>query len=232
LDGVKIKEENVKKVALLCVVALCLAACHCERKTTGTPCRKAACKKCMSGKMHSSCKCNKVHMGPLQQACSCDTVCAHAKPAHKHMKRVQPAAKTAEAKAAEQTAALSTIGNVNRQGNTLSLSYKEPIRFGHNSATIENASYKELDATANVLKKYPNTQITVKGYTDSLGDPTYNVDLSQRRAQAVADALVARGVNAQNVKAVGYGAANPIATNSTAAGRAQNRRVELELETK
>lgn len=223
----------MKKVALLCVVALCLAACHCERKTTGTPCRKAACTKCVNGKMKTTCDCNKVHMGPLQQTCNCKSVCVPNKPAIKPAPKPVPApVKTAEAKAAEHSAALSTLGTVKSEGNKVSLNYKEPIHFGHNSAVIGQESYNDLDATAKILKKYPDTKVVVKGYTDSVGNAAYNVDLSQRRAQAVADALVARGVNAENVKAVGYGAANPVATNKTVEGRRLNRRVELELETK
>lgn len=227
----------MKKVALLCVAALCLAACHCERKTTGTPCRKAACKKCMNGKMETTCKCNKVHMGPLQQACNCTSTCKHHKPAPKIVKPapVKPApapVKTAEAKAAEHSAALSTLGTVKTQGNKVSLNYKEPIHFGHNSDIVQEDSYKDLDATANILKKYPDTKIVVKGYSDSLGNPAYNVDLSERRAQAVANQLIQRGVKAENVSAIGYGAANPVATNKTVEGRRLNRRVELELETK
>ncbi len=216
----------MKKVALLCVVALCLAACHCERKTTGTPCRKATCQcaagnkqACKAHKHGKNCKCAKCKKAHAQKAANKAAV----KPAP---------AKTAEAKAAEHSAALSTLGTVKTQGNKVSLNYKEPIRFGHNSDVVEDASYSDLDATAKILKKYPDTKVTIKGYSDSLGDPAYNVDLSQRRAQSVADELVKRGVKAENVTAVGYGAANPVASNDTAAGRRMNRRVELELETK
>lgn len=228
----------MKKVVLLCVAALCVAACHCERKTTGTPCRKAACQ-CKTGKAQKQCKCHDVWMGVYQKACSCTTSCKEVKKAHKPAPAVKrplpppPApVKTVEAKAAEQSAALSAVGKVKQEGNKIALAYKEPIRFGHNSAKVDPASYKELDATANILKKYPDNTITVKGYTDSLGNPAYNVDLSQRRAQAVADELVSRGVNPANVKAEGLGAANPIASNSTAEGRRLNRRVELEVNVK
>ena len=223
----------MKKVALLCAVALCLAACHCERKTTGTPCRKAACTCAQRGNYHG-CKCNKDGNKPCK--------CAHCKKAHKPVKATAKPApvkavkaapvKTAETKAAEQSAALGALGTAKATGNKVSLQYKEPIHFGHNSDVIENVSKSDINNTAAVLKKYPDSKVTVKGYTDSLGDPAYNVDLSQRRAQAVADELVKQGVKAENVKAVGYGAANPIATNDTVAGRRQNRRVELEIETK
>lgn len=218
----------MKKVALLCVAALCLAACHCERKTTGTPCRKAACT-CKHAQVKKDCTCHKVHMGALQQTCSCKTSCELAKTAPK----VQPTpVKPAPVKVVEPSAALSSLGTVKTQGNKIFLNYKEPIRFANDSDVIENDSYKQLDETAQILKKFPQTKITVKGYSDSIGNPAYNVALSQRRAKAVANALIARGVKAENVTAVGYGAANPIASNQTAEGRRLNRRVELELETK
>ena len=140
--------------------------------------------------------------------------------------------KTAETKAAEQSAALAAVGTAKTQGNKVSLQYREPIHFGHNSAVIENASQSDISTTASILKKYPDSKVIVKGYTDSLGNPAYNVDLSQRRAQAVADELIKQGVKAENVTAIGYGAANPVATNDTIEGRRQNRRVELEIETK
>lgn len=224
----------MKKLTLLCVVALCLAACHCERKTTGTPCRKAACQQCKNGKLQTQCKCHDVWMGPMQQACACTSTCKVNKPAPKPMPapKPAPAPKPVETKAAEQTAALSTVGNATQTGNTIALKYREPIRFAYNSDVIQSPSYKELNETADILKQYPDNTITVKGYTDSLGNPDYNVDLSQRRAQAVANALIARGVKAENITAVGYGAANPVATNKTSAGRAQNRRVELEINVK
>ena len=223
----------MKKVALLCVVALCLAACHCERKTTGTPCRKAACQ-CKSGKTQTQCKCHDVWMGPMQKACACSTTCKPMpKPVVKPAPKPAPApVKTAETKAAEQSTALAAVGTAKAEGNKVSLQYKEPIHFGHNSAVIENVSKSDISTTAAVLKKYPDSKVTVKGYTDSLGDPAYNVDLSQRRAQAVADELIKQGVKAENVTAIGYGASNPVATNKTVEGRRLNRRVELEIETK
>ena len=72
----------------------------------------------------------------------------------------------------------------------------------------------------------------VTGHTDSLGNPDYNIDLSQRRAQAVASQLVKNGVAAENLSFICYGAARPVATNKTREGRAANRRVELEVTNK
>ena len=210
----------MKKVALFCAAALCLAACHCERKTTGTPCRKAS---CQASAVKQDTQKNKANC-PKAQKAAAEKAAAEKKAAE------QKAA--AEKKAAEQATALSSVGNTARQGNVISLKFKEPIRFAYNSDKILDNSKNEINATADILKKYPNNKIIVKGYTDSLGDPLYNVDLSQRRAQAVAEALKERGVKAENITAEGFGAADPIATNKTSAGRAQNRRVELQIEVK
>lgn len=114
----------------------------------------------------------------------------------------------------------------------LVLAYKKPINFAYNSDEIAAESLPQIRSTARALKKYPNSTVRVAGYTDSLGDPNYNVDLSQRRAKAVAMQLVKDGVPAQNVSFIGYGAANPVASNKTKEGRAQNRRVELEITNK
>ncbi len=198
----------MKKVALVCAVAVCLAACHCERRTTGTPCRKASCQAATT---------TVANQNAQKEAAA---------------KRAAAQKAAAEKKAAEEATALASVGNTSREGNVINLKFKEPIHFAYNSDKIAASSNKDLEATANVLKKYPNNKVTVKGYTDSLGDPLYNIDLSQRRAQAVANALVERGVKAENVTAVGFGSANPIATNKTSAGRAQNRRVELQIEVK
>ncbi len=202
----------MKKVALLCAVAICLAACHCERRTTGTPCRKASCQAA-----------NVASQNAQKEAASKQTT---------SQKTAAEKKAAVEKKAAEQASALNSVGNATREGNMISLKFKEPIHFAYNSDKIAASSNKNLEATANILKKYPNNKVTVKGYTDSLGDPLYNIDLSQRRAQAVANALVERGVKAENVSAIGFGSANPIATNKTSVGRAQNRRVELQIEVK
>ncbi len=219
----------MKKVALFCAALLLLAACHCERKTTGTPCRKAACRCAQTGQCKAaqkgSCTC-------AQKAKKAQAAKAKKAKATRADKKALAAQAAAEKRAATQAEELSTLGTATRTGNVINVTFKEPIRFGHNSDKIDARSNKNLDATANLLKKQPGNTIVVKGYTDSLGDPNYNIDLSQRRAQAVANALKARGVAEENISAVGYGASHPVATNATAQGRAQNRRVELEIKVK
>ncbi len=103
------------------------------------------------------------------------------------------------------------------------------INFANNSADIVAMSGKELDKYADFLTTYKNYSAKIVGYTDSRGSASYNKKLSQRRAQAVVKALEERGVDASQLKALGRGEANPVADNATAAGRAQNRRIEAEL---
>lgn len=134
------------------------------------------------------------------------------------------------AKKAVEDKDFSDVANVSRKTpGRVVLSYKEPINFRYNSDELDPASLKPLKQTARALKKYPDHTVRVAGYTDSLGDPNYNIDLSQRRAKAVAMELVKEGVPAKNVSFIGYGAANPVASNKTREGRAQNRRVGLEI---
>ena len=103
------------------------------------------------------------------------------------------------------------------------------INFENDSAAIKADSNARLDKYADFLKKHTNYSAKIVGYTDSRGSENYNKRLSQRRATAVMKALVARGVNPDQLTAVGMGEANPIADNATAEGRAKNRRIEAEL---
>jgi OOP family OmpA-OmpF porin len=130
----------------------------------------------------------------------------------------------------ENDAAIAQVANVkqNDAGTTV-LSFKDPINFQYNSDALDAKSNATVDKVAEALKKYPNAKVRVAGYTDSLGNAAYNMDLSERRAHSVAERLVQDGIPAANVSYIGFGAANPIATNKTAEGRYQNRRVELEV---
>jgi outer membrane protein OmpA-like peptidoglycan-associated protein len=80
---------------------------------------------------------------------------------------------------------------------------------------------------AGILLAYPDLKIRVDGYTDSTGTPEYNRDLSQRRADTVRGYMLKQGIPADAVVSEGFGQENPVATNGTAAGRQQNRRVEM-----
>jgi len=144
-----------------------------------------------------------------------------------------PAPAPAPVAKVEDDAAVAEVANVKQNDAGLAvLSFKEPINFKYNSDELDPASLATIDKTADILKKYPNAHVRVAGYTDSLGNPNYNMDLSERRAHAVATRLVQDGVAAENVSYIGFGAAHPIASNKTAEGRYQNRRVELEITNK
>jgi len=87
----------------------------------------------------------------------------------------------------------------------------------------------EIQRVADVLRQYPETNIQIAGHTDSQGSEVYNQQLSERRAQAVRDALVGMGVDPGRITVIGYGESRPIASNDTASGRQHNRRVEVRI---
>jgi peptidoglycan-binding protein ArfA len=89
------------------------------------------------------------------------------------------------------------------------------------------ASKAELSAVAAAIKACPDAKVTVTGHTDNTGDDEINVPLSKNRAEAVADYLVSQGVPAGSVSADGAGSSQPVTSNATADGRAQNRRTEI-----
>ena len=103
------------------------------------------------------------------------------------------------------------------------------ITFDSNEATIKPAFQPILNSVAKVVKEYNKTIIQVNGYTDSTGSAALNNSLSLMRANSIANYLKVQGVNSGRIAANGYGSSNPIASNSTAEGREQNRRVELKL---
>jgi outer membrane protein OmpA-like peptidoglycan-associated protein len=105
------------------------------------------------------------------------------------------------------------------------------INFAFDSSVLTPESKKVLDEDQRIsrLKGEPNIRVEVAGHTDSVGSQAYNQKLSERRAQAVVDYLVSRGVDPKRLKSVGYGKDKPIASNATDAGRAENRRVELQI---
>jgi OOP family OmpA-OmpF porin len=104
------------------------------------------------------------------------------------------------------------------------------INFDFDKATIKPEFEGVLDAGVEALKENPGVRVQVAGYTDSVGTDEYNQGLSERRANAVLDYLSTHGIDASRLTAVGFGESNPVADNATADGRAQNRRVELNIE--
>ena len=125
--------------------------------------------------------------------------------------------------------AASDAAAVRREGDLLAISLKGDVTFDHDSATVRPGLYSEIDRIANVLIKYPQTVIRVEGHTDSTGSESYNMNLSQRRADAVKNLIVQRGLSTARIETMAYGETMPVADNSTETGRAMNRRVEIKV---
>jgi outer membrane protein OmpA-like peptidoglycan-associated protein len=104
----------------------------------------------------------------------------------------------------------------------------EGVFFEFDKAVLMPVSRDTLDVVGQSLIDWPKVRVEVQGHTDSQGDVQYNEDLSMRRAQAVKDYLVSRGVSADRMTVTGFGESRPIADNSTMEGRAKNRRVQLQ----
>ncbi len=118
------------------------------------------------------------------------------------------------------------VGIVNN-GNNLTVTLPEAITFATNSTAVSPVAQNNLFTLANSLQRYPNSTVNVIGHTDNVGGAAFNLDLSQRRAQAVSSVLINAGVSPSRIRSVGRGEDAPVATNLTDAGRAQNRRVEV-----
>jgi outer membrane protein OmpA-like peptidoglycan-associated protein len=119
--------------------------------------------------------------------------------------------------------------SVTRAGDRIVLNMPSDITFATDKDQVIPAFYPVLNSVALVLQKYRQTIVDVYGHTDSTGDNNYNLELSQRRALSVANYLNAQGVDSRRFAVTGFGETEPIASNGSTAGRAQNRRVEIQL---
>jgi len=111
----------------------------------------------------------------------------------------------------------------------LNVSVQNEVLFDFNSSALRSSSRTSLQQMAEVFQKYPDTTLSVQGHTDSIGSAAYNQRLSERRADSVAGYLQDLGVRSSRIQTIGYGKSQPRATNSTAAGRQLNRRVEIHV---
>lgn len=118
---------------------------------------------------------------------------------------------------------------VKKVGDSVQLSMASDVTFKTDSSDISASFYPTLSSVAKVLKKYDRTNIVVAGYTDSTGTAEHNQTLSEQRARSVGGYLISQGINSNRIFTKGFGQRNPVASNSTADGRAQNRRVVIIL---
>jgi len=118
---------------------------------------------------------------------------------------------------------------VERRDDALVVNFAGGILFDTDSASLSPGGYDRLRTLAETVSKYPKERLIIKGHTDSQGDDRYNQKLSEERADNVRGYLVAEGVSPARVTAIGFGSKMPVSTNSTAEGRQQNRRVEIEI---
>lgn len=118
---------------------------------------------------------------------------------------------------------------VARDGDNIRLIMPNSITFDTNNDVMKTSANAVLDSVATVAKEYDKTKLQIIGHTDSTGNDKINIPLSERRARTVANYLAMRGVAGSRLYATGVGASQPIASNQTEEGKAQNRRVEIYL---
>ena len=118
---------------------------------------------------------------------------------------------------------------VERVGEGIKITFSSGIMFDVERAGLKDQYTGELSELSTILNKYEDTNILLEGHTDSTGSEEYNLDLSKKRAQSVANYLATQKVNPTRFTIMGYGESQPIASNETAEGRAQNRRVEVAI---
>lgn len=120
-----------------------------------------------------------------------------------------------------------TGAEVKRVDNALLVTLPGGVTFDTDSTVVKSQFRRPLNKVAKTLQKYPSSYVDVVGHTDSTGTAAYNMDLSDRRARSVANELIERGVRRARIQAYGKGQTQPVASNNTAEGRSQNRRVEI-----
>lgn len=118
---------------------------------------------------------------------------------------------------------------IERVGEGIKITFDSGILFDFNSAHLRTEAQLNLIKLAKILNKYDDTDVLIEGHTDWTGTEEYNLDLSRRRAQSVANQLASVQVDATRFTLMGYGEAQPIGSNDTTEGRQENRRVELAI---
>jgi outer membrane protein OmpA-like peptidoglycan-associated protein len=119
--------------------------------------------------------------------------------------------------------------DVTRTEDALLVNFQGQFLFDSGKSTLQSGAYDRLSQLARTLNNYPQSQVRITGHTDSQGEEQFNQQLSEERADRVREYLVHEGVVSSRVSAIGMGESRPLASNSTEAGRQQNRRVEIEI---
>jgi len=119
--------------------------------------------------------------------------------------------------------------DIERVGEGILVTFESGILFGFDSTSIQPAGRSNLATLASNLEKYPDSNVLIVGHTDNVGADSYNMTLSEQRAQSAASYLRQQGVDAGRVRTEGRGEIEPVADNSTDAGRQENRRVEVAI---
>lgn len=118
---------------------------------------------------------------------------------------------------------------VERVGEGIQVTFDSAILFAFDSSQLSADARRNLDDLAQSLREYPNTEILIAGHTDATGSDDYNQDLSERRASSAGSYLMSNGVQPSRITTIGKGELEPIASNESAFGREQNRRVEVAI---
>jgi len=118
---------------------------------------------------------------------------------------------------------------IERVGEGIKITFDSGLLFDFDKSALRPQAQTNLGKLAAILNKYPDTDIVVEGDTDNVGTDDYNIELSNRRAQAVSNYLVNLAVSGSRISEIGLGETNPVASNDTDAGRQQNRRVEVAI---
>jgi len=151
--------------------------------------------------------------------------------AQSQVKEAQQGKQDAEARAAAAMASLQDVANVKEEERGTVITLSGSVLFPSGGDTLSEVARESLDKVGEALQQQPRgAHIRIEGYTDARGSDAANEALSQRRAMAVRDYLAQRGVDGSMLEAVGRGEADPIASNDTPDGRANNRRVEIVIQ--
>ncbi len=129
----------------------------------------------------------------------------------------------------KQAKELEKVAETKRTDQGIVSKLKSDILFDTGKSDLKPAAIASIKEMATIMKKYPENVLTVKGHTDDVGSDALNATLSENRANAVRSVLIANGIPSTTVSTVGLGESQPVADNKSAAGRQQNRRVEIEI---